>query len=317
MADHSIPIVVDRSSLKSLAGKTVLITGASSGIGLETAELFYELGCNVVFVGGRKRPTTYVDLSSPRVLVLQCNVANWESQVDIFEATIAKFGKIDIVVPNAGVAEPMGQYFNLKVGKNGRPESLDMIAFDVDMKGTASTIALAFHYMMKTGGGSVVIMSSRAGYGGVPELPSYSAAKHGATGLLRSLEPPAGERNLAISLVAPGICFTPGTFPTEYVRGEEAFQAFRKKLKLIGLDLSSSLTCALATAYLAVGGMKTNGMGLLVDDDAIYNLEQAMLDSKPAWLTEIDVKKDKSREEYARQQEKIEKEVGPPTSAKL
>jgi NAD(P)-dependent dehydrogenase (short-subunit alcohol dehydrogenase family) len=114
MADHSIPIVVDRSSLKGLAGKTVLITGASSGIGLETAELFYELGCNVVFVGGRKRPTTYVDLSSPRVLVLQCNVANWESQVDIFEATIAKFGKIDIVVPNAGVAEPMGQYFNLK-----------------------------------------------------------------------------------------------------------------------------------------------------------------------------------------------------------
>jgi hypothetical protein len=51
------------------------------------------------------------------------------------------------------------------------------------------------------------------------------------------------------------------------------------------------LTCALATAYLAVGGMKTNGMGLLVDDDAIYNFEQAMLDSKPARLTEIDVKR--------------------------
>jgi hypothetical protein len=63
--------------------------------------------------------------------------------------------------------------------------------------------------------------------------------------------------------------------------------------------------------------MKTNGMGLLVDDDAIYNLEQAMLDSKRAWLTEIDVKKDKSREEYARQQEKIQQEVGPPTSSKL
>ena len=91
--------------------------------------------------------------------------------------------------------------------------------------------------------------------------------------------------------MAPGICFTPGTFPTEYVRGEEAFQSLREKLKLIGLDLSSSLTCALATAYLAVRGMKMNGMRLLVDDDAIYNLEQATLDSKPAWLTEIDVKR--------------------------
>jgi NAD(P)-dependent dehydrogenase (short-subunit alcohol dehydrogenase family) len=71
-------------------------------------------------------------------LVFQCNVAPWESQVDIFEATIAKFGKIDIVVPNAEVAEPMGQYFNLLVGENGRPKCLEMIAFDVDIKGASS-----------------------------------------------------------------------------------------------------------------------------------------------------------------------------------
>jgi NADPH:quinone reductase-like Zn-dependent oxidoreductase len=67
MTDYSKQILVDRSSLESLAGKTVLITGATSGIGVETAELFYELGCNMVFVGGRKWPSTYVPISSPRV----------------------------------------------------------------------------------------------------------------------------------------------------------------------------------------------------------------------------------------------------------
>lgn len=178
MRDTSLPITVDIASLKSLAGKTILVTGASSGIGLETAEFFYELGCNVVFVGGRKRPTTDVPLDSPRVLVCQCDIGSWDSQVDVFEAAIKKFGSIDIVCPNAGVAEPQGQYFNLKLDDAGRPLPLDLKVLDVDMKGTAFSVGLAFHYM-KAKGGCVIIVSSRAGYGGMPEMPSYSASKHG------------------------------------------------------------------------------------------------------------------------------------------
>jgi len=127
-------------------------------------------------------------------------------------ATIEKFGSVDIVCPNAGVAEPQGQYFNLKLDDVGRPLPLDLKVIDVDMKGTAYSVALAFHYMKATKGGSVIIVSSRAGYGGMPEMPTYSASKHGATGLLRSLNGPASERNIALSLVAPHITFTPGVF---------------------------------------------------------------------------------------------------------
>lgn len=321
--DTSQPIKVDIPSLVSLRGKTIIVTGASSGIGLETAEFFYELGCNVVFVGGRKKPPTYVPLDSPRVLILQCNIGSWDSQVDVFTAAIAKFGQIDIVCPNAGVAEPQGQYFNLGVDENGRPKPLDMIAYEIDMKGTASTIALAIHYM-KAKGGSIIIMSSRAGYAGVPSLPSYSASKHGtfsasfdydygqiriqdgaltipgATGLLRSLDLPASQINISISLVAPSITFTPGTFPTEYKRGDAAFQEMRTKLKQLGIGLSSSATCAHAVGYLAQGGLRTAGMGLLVDNDEIHNLEQALKDSRPAWWVEKS-DNEKSRKEYAKQ----------------
>lgn len=172
------PIHVDPASLTSLAGKTVLITGASSGIGLETAELFYSLGCNVAFICGRKRPPTDIPLDSPRTLVRNIDISSWDPLVSVFEDTIAKFGQIDIVCPNAGVAEPQDQYFNLKVDESGRPLEMDMRVFDVDMKGTSYTVALGMHYM-KEKGGCICIMSSMAGYVGVPEMPNYSATKHG------------------------------------------------------------------------------------------------------------------------------------------
>jgi hypothetical protein len=121
---------------------------------------------------------------------------------------------------------------------------------------------------------------------------------------VRSLESPAAQRNISVSLVAPSITFTPGTFPEEYERGEAPFENMRKKLKQIGLGLSSSKTCALAVAYLARGGLETKGMGLLVDDDEIWNLEQALKDSRPKWwLDKSD--NEKSAEEYAKQQSKV------------
>jgi len=290
------PIKVDLDSLGPLKGKTIIVTGASSGIGLETAELFYELGCNVVFVGGRKYPPANVPKDSPRVLLLQCNVASWDSQVDVFTATIAKFGQIDIVCPNAGVAEPIGQYFDLGVDEKGRPKPLNMIAFEVDMKGTAATVALSLHYMREKGG-SVVIMSSKGGYVGVPVIPSYSASKHGVLGLLRSLSGGAAQRKIPISLVSPGITFTPGAFAQEYKRGEKEFLDMRNKMSTMGIRLSSSRTCGLAVAYLAVKGLDAAGTGLMVDDDEIYDVEQTIQDAMPAWL----VKKldDGSGDEYA------------------
>jgi len=296
-------IQVDEAALKSLAGKTIIVTGASSGIGLETAEFFYELGCNVVFVGGRKRPATDVPLDSPRTLLCNCDISSWESQVAVFDAAIKKFGQIDIVCPNAGVAEPRGQFFDLKVDDSGVLQPLDLRVFDVDLKGTAYTLGLAFHHLAAKGG-SVIIVSSMAGYGGVEEMPSYSASKHGATGLLRSLHGPAAEKNIALSLVAPHITFTPGVFAQQYKPGIEEFRKMRNKLKPMGINLSSSHTCALAVAYLAEGGLKTAGMGLLVEDDEIYNLEHALSQARPEWFVKKS-ENEAAREEYKKQMQSV------------
>jgi NADP-dependent 3-hydroxy acid dehydrogenase YdfG len=173
------PVVsVDLDSLQSFAGKTIIVTGASSGIGLEIAEFFYDLGCNVVFVGGRKRPDTYVDLDSSRTLVCQCDISSWDSQVEIFEAAKQKFGHIDIVCLNAGIAEPRGQFFDVKVDQTGKPLPPDLRVLDVDLKGTVYGVALGFHYL-REGGGTIIMVTSRAGYGGNEIMPGYSAAKNG------------------------------------------------------------------------------------------------------------------------------------------
>jgi len=77
----------------------------------------------------------------------------------------------------------------------------------------------------------------------------------------------------------------------------------RDTLKPMGINLSSSRTCALAVAYLASGGLDRAGMGLLVEGDEIHNLEQAITDSRPEWWVKKSDNR-KAREEYAKQMSK-------------
>jgi len=276
------PIKIDEDSFQVLKGKTVLITGASSGIGLECADYFYGLGCNVAYIGGRKRPPTKVPLDSPRTLLRNIDVSSFEAQNEVFEATVQKFGKIDIVVPNAGVNEPRKQYFNLEKDENGMLKPLNLKVIDIDLKGTAYSIALGIHYMPH--GGSIIMMTSLAGYAGVPEMPNYSASKHAATGLLRSLAGPCKEKNIALTLVGPHITFTPGTFPELYKPGYEAFKQMYDALLPMGIKMSQSITCAHATAYLAAGGLAVAGQGLLIEADEIHEIEKELEKARPAWF---------------------------------
>jgi len=279
------PISINEEAFKDLAGKTILVTGASSGIGLETANYFYKLGCNVAYVGGRKRPPTDVPLDSPRTLLRNIDVSNWEQQQEAFEATVEKFGQIDILLPNAGVNEPREQFFNLKLDESGKPLPIDTKVLDVDLKGTSYTIALGLHYM-KEKGGSIIIMSSMAGYVGVDEMPNYCATKHGATGLLRSLTKPAQKHNIAVSLSNPALVFTPGSLSEIYKPGKEAYEAAKKQLAAMGVRMSSAFTVTLSVAYLAHLGMKASGMGLLVENDEIHDLEADFNACRPRWFAE-------------------------------
>jgi hypothetical protein len=84
--------------------------------------------------------------------------------------------------------------------------------------------------------------------------------------------------------VGPHITHTPEIFGGDYQRGDEAFQKMRQALLPSGVRLSSSLTCALAVGWLAIGGIKSSSMESLVENDEIYSLERKLLDVRPAWF---------------------------------
>jgi len=296
---NATPISVSKSTY-SFKNKTVFVTGASSGIGLAIAELFYAAGANIAFICGRKTPPTSIPLDSPRTLQINLNLADWAALSAAFAATYAKFGRIDIVVPNAGIAEPPGQFFNLEDDGKGGLKELDTNAVDIDIKGTMYTIALGIHYLKKNTkengpeGGSVVIVSSLAGYSSVSGMPGYSAAKHAATGLLRSLPRSAKPLNIAVSLVAPSMTYTPGAFPGNYKPGKEAFEVMKEKMGRLGVHISSAERCAEATAWLVELGMEATGEAVLVDADEVTELESEIERGKPRWLADREEAREKA-----------------------
>lgn len=177
---------VSRDQLTGPKDSTILITGGASGIGLQTALLLHDLGNNVIVVDrARPHPSAPKSLtSSPRFLSLQCDITSWKSQRAAFEAGIQKFGSLDAVFINAGIAEYKDQFFKDDLDQDGLLQEPDRRTVDIDMHAANDTAKLAIYYMKKKGprekkGGSIVLTASLAGYLASAGAPLYSAAKHG------------------------------------------------------------------------------------------------------------------------------------------
>jgi len=173
---------VEKSSLRNLAGKTVLITGGSSGIGLCTAELFYSLSNdnNIVVLDLNPPPASPLT-ASDRFLFQPCDVTSWKDQRAAFKAAVQKFGHLDVVFVNAGIAEYGDQFFTDKLDAEGELAEPDRRVVNVNLHAADDSVKLAIHHLRKQKkGGSIVITTSLAGYLASAGAPLYSAAKHGS-----------------------------------------------------------------------------------------------------------------------------------------
>ncbi len=175
--------------------KTVFITGASSGIGEATAQLFLAKNWNVVATA--RTPASVVDLqSSPNALVLPLDVTNESSVAIAVEEAIGRFNSIDVLVNNAGIG---------LAGPLEAVSASDLEAqFATNVFGVARVTRAFIAHFRAAKSGTIVNVSSIVGRFGVPFLAPYCASKFALEGLSEALRYELFPLGIRVKLVEPG-----------------------------------------------------------------------------------------------------------------
>jgi NAD(P)-dependent dehydrogenase (short-subunit alcohol dehydrogenase family) len=186
--------------MKRFAGKVAVITGGNSGIGLATARRFVEEGANVA-ISGRSQKTLdeAVKLLGNGVLAAKADVAKLADLDRFYSTVVDKFGKIDVLFVNAGVAK-------FKPLENADEAHYDEI-FDINTKGAYYSVQKALPHF--NDGGSIILNTSVAGSKGTTNASVYSATKAALRSFSRTLAAELIARNIRVNSVAPGPIETP------------------------------------------------------------------------------------------------------------
>ena len=174
----------------SLEGKVALVTGASRGIGAAVARSLAEHG---VKLGLASRSGDDLGLDA---VAQPCDVRDPDQLESIVAATVERFGRLDILVANAGVGA-YGPFLDLS-----REFADEMI--DVNLKGTIWAVRAALPHLLESDAADVVLLASEAGRRGLPYEAVYCASKFGQVGLGRALDHELRERGVRCTNVCPG-----------------------------------------------------------------------------------------------------------------
>lgn len=201
-----------------LEGRSILVTGASRGIGREIALEFAREGANIAvnFSGSEAKANETVDeikAMGREAFAVQCDVSNAESVTSMVKETIDRFGKLDVLVNNAGITKD-----NL-IMRMKEEEWDDVI--NINLKGVFLCTKAVTRQMMKQRSGRIVNIASIVGVSGNPGQANYVAAKAGVIGLTKTTAKELSSRNITVNAVAPGFITTDMTEKlTEEVKSE-------------------------------------------------------------------------------------------------
>tara|TARA_R110002012_G_scaffold248925_6_gene425581 strand:- start:443 stop:1192 length:750 start_codon:yes stop_codon:yes gene_type:complete len=191
--------------MPDLSAKTVLITGASRGIGAAAARAFAAKGANVALLS--RSTGAIADLAGEigkTALAIPCDVASWSEMARATDAAVEAFGSLDVVIGNAGVIDPIGPLMDTD------PDAWSA-AIDVNLKGVYHGMRAALPIMMAEGAGTIITISSGAAHRALAGWSAYCSSKAGAKMLTEACHVEHGETLRVMGL-------SPGTVATQMQR---------------------------------------------------------------------------------------------------
>jgi SDR family mycofactocin-dependent oxidoreductase len=223
-----------------LDGKVALISGVARGQGRSHAIRLAEEGADIIgfdvlepIAGAPYGPATEEDLAETvkavealdrRIIAKKADVRKWEQVKAVTDEGVAEFGRLDIVLGNAGIFTSPNTAENIT-----DEEFVDMV--EVNLTGVWRTVKAAIPHMKAAGnGGSIVLTSSTAGLNGFPNFAHYVSAKHGVVGLMRTLALELGPEMIRVNSVHPtGVA-------TDMILNDGMYKLFRPDLENPGLE---------------------------------------------------------------------------------
>ena len=192
--------------MSSLQGKTVVITGASRGIGESAARLFAEAGSNVVLLARSSNDISRIAAEiGSAAMAIPCDVSDFASVESAFEQASDRFGTLDVLINNAGVIEPISHL------ATSDPEGWGQV-IDINLKGAYNGMRAALPRMKAVGGGTILTISSGAAHGPVEAWSAYCSSKAAVNMLTRCVDKEEREHGIR------AIGLSPGTVATEMQR---------------------------------------------------------------------------------------------------
>ena len=256
------------SKLFDLTGRTAVVTGASYGLGITFAEALAEQGANLVLAARSedklKEVAAKLNAAGHKAIAVKCDVSDSAQVKNLMQAAVARFGRIDVLVNNAGIVGEAG------MAPERIPDEVFAATIQVNLVGLWYCCRHAAQYMLADGkGGAIINNASVAGIVGLANFPAaYQAAKAGVINLTRNLACSWADRGVRVNALCPGWFPSEMTGPAFSAPGFTEWAAHMAPLNRIGrpeelvgalIYLASDASSFVTGQALAVDGGLTAG----------------------------------------------------------